>query len=82
MEDTVRSARRLGVSPKHRCTSDINCPDLFELADGRIAVIGTAGSQDVLAQLPEDASIGPDEFLVVLDRSILLDAKPDIARLA
>ncbi|GAA3456207.1 hypothetical protein GCM10018962_80410 [Dactylosporangium matsuzakiense] len=76
------SARRLGVSPTLRCSSDVNCPDLFELADGRIAVIGTAAGQEILAQLPADASIGPDEVLVVMDRRILLDAKPDIALLA
>ncbi|MFB9406954.1 hypothetical protein [Dactylosporangium matsuzakiense] len=55
---------------------------MFELADGRIAVIGTAAGQEILAQLPADASIGPDEVLVVMDRRILLDAKPDIALLA
>ncbi|MFI5915960.1 hypothetical protein [Dactylosporangium sp. NPDC051541] len=72
----------MGVSPALRCSSDVNCPDIFELSDGRIAVIGAAADETVRAQLPADASIGPNETLVVLDRNTFLDAKPDIALLA
>lgn len=70
-------ARRLGQSPQLRCTTDVNCPDFFELADGRIAVIGALGGDDVHSQLPTDAGIGADERLVVVPRDIWLAAVAD-----
>lgn len=71
--------RRLGKSPQARgCLSDENCPDLFELSDGRFAVIGLEMTQEIRDLLPCDAGIGPGEQVVVLPRSVLVDARNDI----
>jgi len=72
-------ARRWGSSPTERmdCTETGNCPDLFELACGNFAIIGT----DVSAQLPlpEDAGCGPAERVVMIPRAVLLDALRDLS---
>jgi hypothetical protein len=70
--------RRLGASPAQRCHTDVNCPDIFELADGRFAIIGTELTAELDATLPADASRGPHERIVVISRETLLRAKADI----
>ena len=62
----MSTARRLGV----KCATDVNCPDFFELEDGRIAVIGASAGDDVRRMLPFDAGIGPDEVLVVVPGTV------------
>ncbi|MFI6089499.1 hypothetical protein [Streptomyces sp. NPDC051218] len=51
---------------------------MWELSNGDVAVIGRAAPSELVARLPEDASIGPDERLVILPRSLVVAAKPDI----
>ena len=72
-------ARRLGVAPNERaeCSEASNCPDLFELACGNFAIIGT----DVSTQLPlpEDAGCGPAERIVMIPRAVLLNAMQDLS---
>ncbi|GCD36565.1 hypothetical protein OEIGOIKO_04329 [Streptomyces chrestomyceticus JCM 4735] len=58
-----------------------SCPDLFELSDGRFAVIGTDMTADLDGKLPADASRADYEKIVVITRDTLLRAKSDIARL-
>jgi hypothetical protein len=71
--------RRLGVPPSRRGSlGNANCPDLFELADGRFAVIGTDMTAELEGKLPADASRGPDERIVVVTRQTLVRAKHDI----
>lgn len=70
--------RRLGVAPRERCNTDINCPDIFELSDGRFAVIGTEMTAELDSALPSDASRGPDERIVVITRETLIRARADI----
>ena len=70
-------ARRLGTSPRERGSlGNGTCPDIFELSDGRFAVIGT----DVTGQLglPGDAGCAPDERVVVITRETLTSARLDI----
>jgi hypothetical protein len=72
-------ARRLGSTPQERgSVSDANCPDMFELSDGRVACIGTDMTAEFAEQLPSGASIGPDERLVVFPRRVLVDALQDV----
>ncbi|MFB9908422.1 hypothetical protein [Allokutzneria oryzae] len=54
------------------------CPDLWELDNGDIAVIGRDLTTEYASRLPEDVSIGEDERLVVLPRRMLIAAKEDI----
>lgn len=68
-----KSPQELGV------TSDSpDCPDLWELENGDIAVIGRDLSASLGQRLPSGVSLGADERLVVIPRSMLVAAKPDI----
>lgn len=57
------------------------CPDIWELDDGNIAVIGIRKTSALISQLPEGAGCGPDEEIVVLPRQLLVGAKSDIMKL-
>ncbi|AZM59641.1 MULTISPECIES: hypothetical protein [unclassified Streptomyces] len=71
--------RRLGVAPRHRGSAGgATCPDLFELADGNFAVIGTDATDSLESQLPEDAARADYERIVVITRETLIKAKADI----
>jgi hypothetical protein len=71
--------RRLGVAPRYRgSTNGATCPDLFELADGNFAVIGTDATDSLESQLPEDAARADYERIVVITRETLIKAKADI----
>jgi hypothetical protein len=73
--------RRLGLDPHAggRRTSALHgCADIFELQSGDFAVIGEGVTADVLADLPPDASCGPDERVVRIPRTTLVLAKSDI----
>ena len=71
--------RRLGVPPKDRGSlTDSTCPDLFELPDGRFAVIGTDLTDQLRGMLPMDAAVGAHERIVVITRDTLTRAKVDI----
>lgn len=77
----MKVVRRLGEAPQVRrggCLSDSNCPDVFELSDGRFAVVGRDMTEEIRDLLPNDAGVGPDERVVVLPREVLVDARRDI----
>jgi hypothetical protein len=75
--------RRLGIPPIERsCANDVSCPDIFELRDGRFAIIGTDVTDDLDQHLPADASRGPDERIVAITRETMLRAQQDISALA
>ncbi|MEU6530085.1 hypothetical protein ABZ869_12945 [Streptomyces sp. NPDC046928] len=71
--------RRLGVPPRERgSTSSATCPDIFELADGNFAVIGTDMTDSLDTHLPADAARADYERIVVISRETLVRAKRDI----
>ncbi|MCT9009323.1 hypothetical protein ACWGKW_09155 [Streptomyces sp. NPDC054766] len=71
--------RRIGTPPTLRgSVSGANCPDIFELSDGRFAVIGTDATETLDAELPRDASRADYERIVVVSRETLIHAKADI----
>ncbi|WP_232376577.1 hypothetical protein [Amycolatopsis aidingensis] len=55
-----------------------SCPDLWELDNGDIAVIGRDLTASYTGRLPVGVSIGADERLVVIPRGMLVAAKKDI----
>ncbi|NUT46159.1 MAG: hypothetical protein HOV94_02395 [Saccharothrix sp.] len=72
--------RRLGKSAKALGFTDEadGCPDVWELSNGDIAIIGrdlTATHRD---RLPADVTIAADERLVVIPRAMLISTKPDL----
>ncbi|MFG2037814.1 hypothetical protein [Dactylosporangium sp. NPDC048998] len=71
--------RRLGSTPRERGSHDeLSCPDIFELPDGRFAVIGTEMTSELRGLLPPDAGVASYERIVVISRDTLLHAKRDI----
>lgn len=79
-DPTAGMNRRLGRSPADLGTTDNveGCPDIWELDNGDIAVIGRDLTEVYADRLPQDAAIAPDERLVVLPRRTLTAAKADI----
>jgi hypothetical protein len=72
-------ARRLGATPRERgSANNCSCPDVFELTDGRFAVIGTDMTEELDGALPADASRATYERIVVITRDTLVRAKSDI----
>jgi hypothetical protein len=54
------------------------CPDIWELENGDFAVIGIDITAMAMGKLPKTAGCGPDERIVRLPRSLLVNAKRDI----
>jgi hypothetical protein len=80
-------ARRLGLAPqepgsggddKTASGEDGNCPDVWELDNGDIAVIGRDLTGVYSARLPSGVSVGSNERLVVLPRAMVIAAKADL----
>ncbi len=77
--------RRLGSDPHangRRTPAADGCPDLWELDDGDIAVIGIRITSAMAGRLPPTAGCGTDEEIVRVPRGTFLAAKADIAALA
>ena len=72
--------RRLGKSALELGDSGtrVDCPDIWELDNGDVAVIGRDLTVAYSSRLPEGVSVGGDERLVVIPRNMLVAAKPDI----
>ncbi|MBA0053276.1 hypothetical protein E0L36_21075 [Streptomyces sp. AJS327] len=73
-------ARRLGKTAAETGHSegDEECPDIWQLTNGDVAVIGRDLTSAYRPRLPEGVSLGPDERLVVIPGSMLSAAKDDI----
>ncbi|MFD9815418.1 hypothetical protein [Streptomyces sp. NPDC059080] len=74
--------RRLGKSALELGATNggPECPDIWELKNGDIAVIGRDLTTSLGARLPDGVSISSDERLVVIPRSMLIAAKGAIPR--
>jgi hypothetical protein len=71
--------RRVGLSPIARgSASTATCPDIFELADGNFAVVGTDRTGDMRNLLPSDAGVASYEKIVVITRETLMAAVNDL----
>jgi hypothetical protein len=72
--------RRLGKSALELGKTNVGpeCPDIWELENGDIAVIGRDLTASLGTRLPDGVSISLDERLVVIPRSMLIAAKKDI----
>jgi hypothetical protein len=72
--------RRLGKSPIElgNTSASPECPDLWELDNGDIAVVGRDLTLQYHGRLPSGVSVGSDERLVVIPRNMLVAAKSDI----
>jgi hypothetical protein len=72
--------RRLGKSSHElgQTSGNASCPDIWELDNGDVAVIGQDLTAAYRARLPEGVSIDPGERLVIIPRKTVLAAKKDI----
>ena len=72
--------RRLGKSAMElgATNSGPECPDIWELGNGDIAVVGRDLTGTLGTRLPDGVSISSDERLVVIPRRMLIAAKADI----
>ncbi|NYH55759.1 hypothetical protein HNR06_005348 [Nocardiopsis arvandica] len=79
-DPTAAMKHRLGRSPEELGNTDNvdGCPDIWELDNGDIAVIGRDLTEAYAHRLPEGAAIAQDERLVVLPRNTMAAAKADI----
>lgn len=73
-------ARRLGKSAAELgCTGgETGSPDIWELDNGDIAIIGRDLTDDYDSRLPTGVAVAPDERLVIIPRIMLTTAKTDI----
>lgn len=80
-DPTASFVRRLGKSAAELGTTGgrDGCPDIWQLDNGDIAVIGRDLTAHYLSRLPQGASIASDERLIVIPGITLAAAKPDIA---
>ncbi|MDR7277450.1 hypothetical protein J2S41_004228 [Catenuloplanes atrovinosus] len=72
--------RRLGKSPQELGLTGgrDDCPDIWELGNGDIAVIGRDVTAAFRDRLPDGVRIAADERLVIIPRTMLVAAKADI----
>jgi len=70
--------RRIGSGLQGYCQQTVGCPDIWELADGDFAVIGTDITDTAAPKLPPTAGCGPGERIVRLPRNLLVNAKQHI----
>lgn len=68
-----KSAHELGTT-----TGNVSCPEIWELDNGDVAVIGTDLTVNYAGHLPSGVSVDPGERLVVIPRSTIVSAKADI----
>ncbi|MFE3603104.1 hypothetical protein [Streptomyces sp. NPDC059142] len=74
-------SRRLGKSAQELNVTNgkDGCPDIWELDNGDVAVVGRDLTDMYRSRLPAGTSIAHDGRLIVIPGSMLRAAKPDIA---
>jgi hypothetical protein len=79
----AKMKRRLGLSAAElgNTTGQNGCPDIWELDNGDIAVIGRDLTGAYNGALPAGVTVRDDERLVILPRNMFIAASPDIAAL-
>jgi hypothetical protein len=81
-------ARRLGIKPtdpgsgrgggESASSGNTGCPEIWELDNGDVAVIGRDLTETYAGRLPAGTNIGSGERLVVIPRGMARAAKADI----
>jgi hypothetical protein len=65
----ARFIRRLTTAKL--CAIPPGCPDVWELSDGNVAIIGVDATDSYAGLLPEGVGIGHGERLVVVPRELM-----------
>lgn len=76
----ARFARRLGKSARELglTQDEDDCPDIWELDNGDIAIIGRDRTAAYERRLPPDVRLAADERLVIIPGSMMRSARNDI----
>jgi len=77
----MRFVRRIGPNPHARgrwTSATPGCPDVWELHDGSFAIIGADATETLKEHLPANASCGDEERIIIVPRTLLTRAKPEI----
>ncbi|GII93117.1 hypothetical protein [Sinosporangium siamense] len=79
-DPTASLSRRLGDTPAAlgHTGNDDECPDIWELDNGDIVVVGQDLTGAYASRLPADLKIAEGESLVVIPRSTFVSAKADL----
>jgi hypothetical protein len=79
-DPTASFLRRLGKSSHElgQTSGNASCPDIWELDNGDVAVIGRDLTESYERRLPDGVSIDPGERLVIIPRKTIVAAKRDI----
>jgi hypothetical protein len=79
-DPTATFKRRLGKSALELggTSNDPSCPDIWELNNGDVAIIGRDLTENYVTTLPEGVSVGSDERLIIIPGIMLRTAKADI----
>ncbi|WP_261957159.1 hypothetical protein [Streptomyces nigrescens] len=79
-EPSASLMRRLGKSSHElgQTSGNSSCPDIWELDNGDVAVIGTDLTTSYEGRLPDGVSVDPGERLVIIPRATIIAAKVDI----
>lgn len=79
-DSAANFTRRLGKSPRElgNTNGDETCPEIWELDNGDVAVIGAEVTAAYAGRLPVGVKVSPGERLVVIPRSTMVSAKADI----
>ncbi len=84
MNAPIEFLRRLGPEPsadsglRRACYATCGCPDIFELADGDFAIIGSDITEAAAGKLPPTAGCAPNERIVRIPRKLLVLARAAI----
>ncbi len=73
-------SRRMGLSPQEagKTSGPTSCPDIWELTNGDFAFIGRDVTAAYAGRLPDGVSVGNDERIVVIPRTMVAHAKDDL----
>ena len=78
MDAQIAFRRRIGTDPHSNGAKSAacdGCPDIWELDDGDFAIIGIDITDAARAKLPITAGCGPDERIVRLPRTVLVNGQ-------
>ncbi len=78
-DPSAKFVRRVGKSPEElgNTSKKDGCPDMWELDNGDIAVIGRDLTSSYEGFLPEGARVASDERIVVIPGNVLAAAKSE-----
>jgi hypothetical protein len=74
--------RRLGQSAINLCESGHNCPQILEMTNGNLAVVGLDIREKAVKAMPPGAGVGSQEGVVEVPRAVVIAAMIDLLKAA